>query len=158
MSEWQALFIGSMGAAFLFGRPHWLIVAGMVLDLTATLAFAGDYMTVGAVDLMVALALIAAARRGQIVALLFAMMQPIYVLGFAFNWPTDATYAVVELLAYAQLAVIGKLDVGISSIRRRLAAAARSIGRRPDLVPDLEKAGGHAVSGVARISAEGPRR
>lgn len=158
MSEWQALFIGSMGAAFLFGRPHWLIVAGMVLDLAATLAFAGDYMTVGAVDLMVALALIGAGRRGQIVALLFAMMQPIYVLGFAFNWPTDATYAIVELLAYAQLAVIGKLDVGISAIRRRLAPAVWNLVGRNNPGPAVKTTGGHAVTGVARISAEGPRK
>lgn len=157
MSEWQALFIVTMGAAFLFGRPHLLIVAGMVLDLAATMAFAGNYMTVGAVDLLVAVALLAAGRRGQIVALLFAMMAPIYVLGLVFKWPTDATYAIVEILAYAQLAVIGKLDVGISRIRRYLASLNRATGRRGNLGLHPEKNGGHAINGVARISAEGPR-
>lgn len=158
MSEWQAIFVAAMGVAFLTGRPHIMVVFGMSLDLAATMAFAGDYMTVGAVDLLVALSFIALGRRPQIVALLFAMMAPVYVLGFAFNWPPSATYAIVELLAYAQLAVIGKLDVGISAIRRRLAPAVWNLVGRNNPGPAVKTTGGHAVTGVARISAEGPRK
>lgn len=150
--DWtQGLYIAALVAAFGFGNPHWIIVAAMVLDLATTLIFRGDYITVGAADLLVALALLFAGRRGQFVALLFALMHPIYVLGFVFKWPPAATYAIVDALAYLQLAIIGGLDVGIASARRWAA------NRRGNSYPGAAQMGGHAKNGVARILAEGKR-
>ena len=145
----QAVYTTGLIVALYCGRPHWLIAAAMVFDLAATLALSGNPIAVGTADMICAVALLFAGWRGRVVALIFALMQPVYVAAVALGWNSGTTYAIVDSLAFLQLGVIGGLDTGISSARRWLDRRRGNSANHP-----LEM-GGHSGNGVARISAEG---
>lgn len=144
---WRAVLMLGFVLAVCFGRPSPRVISVMVCNFTASVVFADDLITVGIADLLAAIVLLGGCKRAQIVATLFSVMCLIYVSGQWLGLSLWSIYAIIDLLAYAQLAVIGGLDRGI----RRLA---RAFARR-GAVPDSGLAQrGHATGGVALVPSQ----
>lgn len=146
----QALYLGLLWAALVSSwRGEWSarIAAVMLCNLAATVALASSPLAVGVADAASAAALISGNRRAQIVATLFSVMICVYVSAWAFGWENSTTYTIIDLIAYAQLGVVGGLDRGI----RR---CGRAVARRWPVPADPETTRGHATVGVARVSAQ----
>lgn len=146
----QALYLGLLCCAL---ASSWCrewsarIAVVMLCNVAATMALASSPLAVGVADAASAAALIGGNRRAQIVAMLFSVMVLIYVSAWAFHWENSTTYTIIDLIAYAQLGVIGGLD---GWIRRR----GRAVARRWPVPADPETQGGHATVGVAGVSAQ----
>lgn len=140
----QLAYIIALAVALLCGREGAVVTCFMVLNFGATMLMAGDPTIVGCFDLLSAIALIGISRRANMVAVLFCLMIPIYVMGFAFGWPKATTYTCIDLLAYAQLGVIGGLDRGVHGMRR-------AIGRLLHSADYPAPRRGQSGDGVARI-------
>lgn len=133
-----------MGAAFLLGRPHPLIVLALAGNLLATMLLAADPVSVAVADVTAAaVLLLAETRRAQVVAALFVAMQPIYFAAWLYSWPNWVTYTCIDLIAYLQLAVAGGMD--------RPLAAWRADRRRR--AADLYPVASRGVAMAARNSA-----
>lgn len=146
----QAVYIGLLIAALASSwRRDWsaMIALVMAANLGATMALAGDPLSVGVMDAACASVLLLGNRRALILATLFSVMILIYVSAWAFSWKNSTTYTIIDLIAYVQLGVISGLDSGI---RRRV----RAFARRSALPAGPETQGGHATVGVARVSAQ----
>jgi len=147
----QALYIGLLCVALACSwRQPWsaLIAAVMVGNLVATMTLAPDPIAVGIADAVSAAILLLGNTRARTVAMLFSVMIPVYVSADWLLWPNYATYAIIDLIAYLQLGIVGGLDRGIGRICR--AAARRWRG-----LADPASQGGHAAFGVAPILAKG---
>jgi len=130
MEFWQALFIGLLILAIWTGKPGRLIVCLMLANFAATAVLWDQPLTLGLFDLCCAVVLLGAMmhdKRACVVAGLFALMMPVYVAAHFWEWPASTTYAIIDLLAYPQLAVIGRWDRGLGI---GLRAARRVASRR----------------------------
>jgi hypothetical protein len=117
--DWsQALYIGALALAIWTGKPGRLVCCVMVANLAVTMTFWREPLTVGLFDIVCAVILIGRDRRQNIVAGCFALMQPVYVAAWFFHWPSPATYAIVDILSFVQLAAIGRWDRGIGATLR----------------------------------------
>jgi hypothetical protein len=113
MLDWsQWLYVVLLASALLVGRPRALVAIAMVGNFAGTVAFSGDFIAVGICDAASIAILMAAGRMGMILAALFVLMIPAYLAGYAFALPPHATYAIVDLIAFLQLAVICGLGGG----------------------------------------------
>lgn len=129
--DWsQYLYLGAMGAAFLLGRPHPIIMAALVGNLLATMLLAADPVSVAVADVTAAaVLLVAGTRRAYVIAALFVLMQPIYFAAWLYSWPNWITYTCIDLIAYLQLAVAGGMDRPLAAWR------ADRRGRAADIRP-----------------------
>lgn len=146
----QALYLGLLCAALAASwHSKWsaLIALVMLCNLAATMELASTPLAVWVADAASAAALIGGNRRAQIVATLFSVMICVYVSAWAFGWENSTTYTIIDMIAYAQLGVVGGLDLGI----RR---CGRAVARRWPVPADHETTRGHASVGVARVSAQ----
>jgi hypothetical protein len=126
--DWsQALYISALALAIWTGKPGRLICGVMLANLAVTATMWRDPLTVGLFDLVCAVLLIGKDKRANIVAGCFALMQPVYVASWFWQFPLPATYAIVDLLAFVQLAAIGRWDRGLGI---GLRAARRFAGGR----------------------------
>lgn len=117
MTIWQAIIAAGLLLALL-GKPParlWFAVAG---NFIVTMILAENPVPVAIADLMTAAIILGVSTRANIVAGLFALMQPIYIAGFALGWPDATTYACIDLLAYVQLGVMGGVDRGMGRAYR----------------------------------------
>jgi len=134
----QAAYVLLLLGAFKAGRPDRRIVAVMLLNLAFTYVLAGaaHITAVAAVDLASAALLIGRSARSNIVAMLFAIMPPLYVASKYGGFSDASTYAIVDIIAYAQCAVIGRFDAGIRNFYRdardRLSFMVRPMAHRRD--------------------------
>jgi hypothetical protein len=114
--DWsQALYIGALALAIWTGKPGRLICGVMLANLAVTMTMWREPLTVGLFDLVCAVILIGNDKRANIVAGCFALMQPVYVASWFWQFPLPATYAIVDLLAFVQLAAIGRWDRGMGA-------------------------------------------
>ena len=129
MLDWsQWLYLGLLASALLVGRPRALVAFAMVGNFAGTVAFAGDVIAVGICDAISIAMLLAAGRMGMILAALFVAMTPVYLISYMLDLPPHATYAIVDLIAYLQLAVICGLGGGTSRrIRLSLRRGSRGL-------------------------------
>lgn len=139
--DWtQWAFIAALGAALAFGRPGWIIAAVMAGNVAATILWGASPMTVAVVDAVCGAVLIFGGKRSKAVALLFAAMVIWAVLARGFGFPNSTTYAIVDLLAYGQLVIIGGAGFGMG---RRYCTSRSTVDRR----------GPHHLGGMARGGA-----
>lgn len=123
--DWsQIIYATLLLVASLTGRPSMPLLFAMWADFTATMIFASDPMMVATADILAACILIMRSRREAAIAAIFMIMLPIYVLGDAQGFSGAAIYAIVDVIALFQLALMGKWDRGIrrhvyNGIRRR---------------------------------------
>jgi hypothetical protein len=89
----------------------------MVCNLAFSMKFGGAYLWVGVADLVCAAFLIGISTRAYVVSGLFALMVPIYVAATYFQWTTGTTYTIIDLIAYAQCGVLGRVDGGLGYLR-----------------------------------------
>jgi hypothetical protein len=130
--DWsQALYIGALALAIWTGKPGRLICGVMLANLAVTMTMWREPLTVGLFDLVCAVILIGKDRRANIVAGCFALMQPVYVASWFWQFPLPATYAIVDLLAFVQLAAIGRWDRGMGIGLRAARRLASGRGRDP---------------------------
>lgn len=115
----QALFIVLLAAAFYTGRPPLRVMAVMMTNLLGTMTLATTPLAVGVLDLGCAAALAFGSRREAVLCLLFLLMVPIYALDLYFSWPSSTTYAIIDLIAYVQVWVIGNFGGIWRNVRRR---------------------------------------
>ena len=118
MDFWQALFISALILAIWTGKPGRLVICLMLANFAATASLWDQPLTLGLFDLCCAVVLLGAMmhdRRACVVAGLFALMMPVYVAAHFWQWPASTTYAIIDLLAYPQLAVIGRWDRGLGN-------------------------------------------
>jgi hypothetical protein len=73
---------------------------------------------VAVLDIACAALLIGSSRQADIVAAIFVVMVPIYVIGAIAAFPPNATYAIIDLLAVVQLGVIANGRGGMAIHRR----------------------------------------
>jgi hypothetical protein len=92
----------------------------MVLDLTCTMALSDSVLAVAAVDIVAATILIGGNKRANVAAALFVAMQPVYIAGYYLGLRDGTVYVLIDLIAYAQCAVLGGWDVGIRRLFRAL--------------------------------------
>lgn len=147
----QALYIVLLGLALCASwRQRWpaLIAAVMVGNLVVTMALASDPIAVGVADAVSAAILLIGNARAWAVAMLFSVMIVVYVSATWLLWPNAATYAIIDLIAYLQLGIVGGMDRGIGRI-------CRSAARRWRGIADPAPQGGHAAFGVAPVLAKG---
>jgi hypothetical protein len=117
MTDWQLLYAGLLTLATLTGRPHKALLLVMWGNFCLTLLVNGDPRAVAIADIICASVLVMRTPREAIIAALFLIMIPVYILSHHLSWPAGATYAIVDIIAYAQLCVMGKVDGGYSGIR-----------------------------------------
>lgn len=142
----QVAYIMALCAALYGGGAPLKVVTVMVGNLVVTLAFSGTPLAVGVIDLLCAAMLIGNNMRANIVAVLFAMMVPVYVAGLK----TSTTYTIVDVLAYLQLGVIWRVDSGLRNARRLVSR----YGSRP-FSSVVQR--GHAERSVAMVSQKDKR-
>lgn len=125
----QALYIGLLCVALAASwRQPWsaLIAAVMVGNLAATMAISGaiigpaQFLAVGIADMVCAAFLIRGNMRARVIATLFSVMIPVYVSARFFHWHDATTYTIIDIIAYAQLGVIGGLGGGLRSFCRAI--------------------------------------
>lgn len=149
-SQW--LYAFCLALAFAAGRPGVLIWVPMVANFLATILMAGEPLAVGMFDLLCATMLLFAGRQGLILAAFFAAMQPVYLANVFLGLPSNATYAIIDVLAFGQLVVIGGSD-GMARLRGSFGHVVR---RRADHLHSME--GGGAVGdhrGIFSRSGQG---
>lgn len=118
--DWsQAAYVTALVVAVYAGRPAAVVIAVLVINLVWTMQVSASPVVVGIIDLLSCAALIGVSARANVIAAIFAIMVPVYVIGTVAELPNYATYTTVDLLAYAQLGVAGGLDRGIAAVRRR---------------------------------------
>lgn len=102
------LLIGS-GAAL--SRDRWLLVFVLWINFGGTMSLAGEPMMVGVLDMACATMLVAlGSKREYVVAGLFTAMIGLYY--FAETLGNYTTYTIVDILAYAQVFVMGSGGFG----------------------------------------------
>ncbi len=124
----QLAYLGLLAVAIIAGRPRPVLAAVMLGNFIATVIFAGasNFIAVAFADLACAVVILAheirfsAERRSMIVAGLFGAMLPVYVAADIFDLSRATTFAIVEVFAYTQLAVIGNVDGGLRKVGRAL--------------------------------------
>ena len=132
--DWsQALYFGALALAIWTGKPGRLVFGVMVANLVVTMTFWREPLTVGLFDIVCAVILIGGDRRRNVVAGCFALMQPVYVASWFWDWPLPATYAIVDTLAFIQLAAIGRWDRGVGAALRFANRLAAGRGDNPGL-------------------------
>ena len=117
MTVWQIIIAAMLVTSIACGRPHWRVAAVMVCNIAFSMRFGSDYLLVGVADLVCAALLIGISTRAYIVAGLFALMVPVYVAATYYQWTTGTTYAIIDLIAYAQFGVLGRVDGGVGYVR-----------------------------------------
>jgi hypothetical protein len=148
LSVWQIIFTCGLFGALLIGLPHWRIWVAMICNFLATMTFADTPTLVGIVDIACAAFLLGAGRQAHIVAFLFACMVPVYWLPTGFpQWSNSATYAIIDVIAYVQLGVIGYGGGGVNFIRRHFGLRHRTVLGTVAFRSDTK-------SGVAMVSKE----
>lgn len=126
--DWtQWAYIGALAAALAVGRPGYLIASVMLANLAGTMTLSGFPLSVAVVDALCGTALVFGSGRAAAVAVFFAAMVVWAVVAQALGFTSAATYAIVDVLAYGQLAIIGGAGFGNG---RRIRNAFRSFGRR----------------------------
>lgn len=118
MDVTQLAYLGALSLAILAGRPRLLVVAVMAGNFVWTASFAESPIDVALADIACAVILIGPDKRQNIVAAIFCLMIPVYVVADAFGLSRAATYTAIDLLAVVQLAVIGHVDGGLRRIGR----------------------------------------
>lgn len=118
MSEWQVLYLVLIVAASIWCRDG-RIAAVMWGNFICSIALAASFELVATVDLVSICFLAGRNMRRNIIAALFVFMVPIYFIGTAAN-QTYAASAVVDFLAYLQLFMMGRGDVGMGNLARCL--------------------------------------
>lgn len=125
--DWsQVAYISALTAALLWGKPSRLVILVMTGNLVATVAQADSYTAVGVTDLVSCAIFLS--HRDYALALLFAVMVPVYVVGDAFALSHTAVYGVVDFLAYIQLVVVS-VGGGGGGIRKRFGPRRHDTGR-----------------------------
>jgi hypothetical protein len=129
--DWtQWAYIGAIAAALAVGRPGVLIASVMLANLAGTLILSGQPMSVAIFDALSGAALAFGSARSQSVAVFFAAMVVWAVVSWWAGFTNAATYAIVDVLAYGQLVIIGGAGFGMG---RRIRLARRAFaGRSPD--------------------------
>ncbi len=118
MIDWsQWLYCSLLALALYTGQPKPFVAFAMCFDLAGTVLFAADPVAVATVDMMAIALLIGEGRRANTIAALFVAMQPLYVL-HAFGLQLWAVYALVDCVAYLQLFILGRGDVGLVRLCR----------------------------------------
>lgn len=147
MSGWQILFLALLIAASKTGRPSISILIAMWGNFIATFFLNDDLRIVAMFDVMAAALLTMRGRREAFIATLFVAMVPIYLFAHHLEWAPYAVYAAIDVLAYIQIAAMGKWDDGLGNIyrdwrlrrtARRSAVAARCIPTRSARVSEKE--------------------
>jgi hypothetical protein len=128
MMDWsQALYIGLLALALLYGRPQAVVWVAIIGDLAGTMLLADDYRAVAVIDIIAASLLVGRHWRQNVVAAIFLLMQPVYAVAQMFDFPHWITYGCVDAMAYCQLGVIGGVDRGMG---RSLRVAHRLLHHR----------------------------
>ena len=110
----------ALASAFWRGQNSWLLMAVMSVNFVATYELSDSFVDVSIVDLMCAACLLGRSQVASMVALLFALMVallfalmvPVYLAAWALQWQNSTTYAIVDVLAYLQCALIGGIGGG----------------------------------------------
>lgn len=154
-SIWQDILIGGWVLALICGADKRLaaIVAG---NFTITALWPGLVGVVGIADLATIAALAMLGRRGQALAYLYVIASTVRAGGAAMGFPDATTYAILDPIGWAILAVLGNVDTGIRYWLRRWRASVGRFGRYRSGGGDIVAAQGRdpGVS-VALVSGEG---
>ena len=127
----QAIYILALLVALSCWRPSKIVWLSMLANLSATM-FIAQYLhiaMVGIIDLSCAAVLIGRDARRNIVAMLFALMPPLYIATSYYGFSHATTYAIVDIIAYVQCMVIGRFDVGIKRLYSNFVRRPYSLGR-----------------------------
>lgn len=151
MDVTQLAYLAALSLAILAGKPRLLVVAVMFGNFIWTASFAESPIDVALADIACAVILIGSDKRQNIVAAIFCLMIPVYVVADAFGLSRAATYTAIDLLAVVQLAVIGHVDGGLRRIGR---AAWPVIVGRPYPLRDTMAARGNASVSSQPVSSE----
>lgn len=144
----QLAYIAALLLALGIGRPGYLVASVMVGNLLATITLAPSPLAIGVADIVCAGILLTGGVKAHIVAYIFAAMVPVYVAAAMLHWQNSTTYAIIDALAYLQLAVIG--GVGGGYVNRRWPDS-----RRGNPAGHFASAGHH--SAVYRAPSSGPK-
>jgi len=142
---WTVAYITLLAIALVLGKPTSRVWVVMIANLIGTIVLHDNFLSVGILDLICVVFLLGHDRTQNTLALLFVLMLPVYVAGKYFGWEKSTTYAIVDLLAYIQLWVIGRACFGLSSFNRpprgrrnlgiHFASTRRNAGHDPAMVP-----------------------
>ena len=116
MDFWQSVFLTLLALASVLGRERPFLVAVMWMNFAATYFFAHYPHTVAIADIVAASLLTYRGWREGAVAALFVLMLPVYLLGPAYGFSRSAIYGIVDIIAYAQLLAVGRIDRGVSRL------------------------------------------
>lgn len=115
-SQW--LFVSALALATYTGRPSLNIALPMWGNFIATFFLASTVAHVAVADVVAASILVFGSRRAAVIALLFVLMTPVYAMAHFYQWPNAATYAIIDVLAYLQLAIMGRWGDGMAILGR----------------------------------------
>lgn len=112
MSFWQIVYLCVIGGASVSAlafraRESALLVAVLWFNFIATMFFAHDFRSVAILDIACAAVLAFGNVRAQSVAFIFTLMIPVYFLAFYGEWTNATTYAIIDVMAYCQCAILG---------------------------------------------------
>lgn len=123
---------------------------------SAWLRMTGDMMLVGFLDATCASLIISmqVGARANIVAGLFLCMLPIYAIGWLIGASVYATFALVELLGWLQIAVVGNVDRGIGRVLGKVGR--RHQGQPPHRIVNHRLGGPVSPGNAARADQANP--
>lgn len=142
--DWQVIYLLALATASWPVRSSPWLVFVMWANLGACALSGWDIRAMVVSDLVCGLLLMAGTNRMVIVGSLFLAMLPVYAVASFQEWPLETTYARVEALAYIQMFVMGRADVGMGLVigwakRRLLGLGGLGVGGHGGFVPAQDK-------------------
>jgi hypothetical protein len=95
-----------MAAVLLWVRPKPLVWVAMIGNFIATMVLRDSPLAVGVADVTAGALMLLAGPEMWAIAAIFAIMTCIDVAAWQFGFNLNATYAIIEVLAYIQLIII----------------------------------------------------
>ena len=132
MSFWQAILIGGWLVAVSLGRADREQAVVVAANFAVTAIWPGSVGIVGLADLATIAALSGMGRRGEALAWLYIVAAVIRPMGAALGFDDATTYAILDPIGWAILAVLGNVDTGIGYLLRRSRDALGRYVRRLD--------------------------
>lgn len=147
-SQW--VYVCALAAVLAARRPHWLISVAMVANLSATLLFASFPLSVAIADAICGSVLMLGGVRAKAVGSIFAAMVILTVVCSWYGVQNHATYAIVDVLAYCQLIIIG--GGGFGNVRRVRHAIGLDDRRGPNPIGGVARGGAPVPNSYFSVS------
>lgn len=153
---WNLILVVGFLLAITVGRGDLRVAVAMAANFAVSvivrinLPDGADVGLVSLADFATASVLLAFGQRGQFIALLYLICAVVNAAGAILQWPSAATYAILDPIGWLMLVVLGHGDSGI----RRISRSYRGFGGRNRVPAYLTGKRDNSRVTVAMVSGE----